>query len=130
MSFWMKLGLTITDLTVFKTQCQRHNVTYQENKDPNFMMNGSPVEAVLLDGRGQGRSAYLVRDKGAFRLVWDNDRNYSPLAKRLGANGGKLTRDYTVDMVKKNAANSGGMILNTTENADGSVLLRVAVGGM
>ncbi len=129
MSFWLKLGLTITDLTVFQQQCARHQVQYTPNEDANFKMQGHPVVAVLRDlsATGYSREAYLVRMQGGLKLLWDNDANYSSLSRRIGANGGVLTRDYTTQVIRNTAQAAGGFIMGQEECPDGSVLLKVGV---
>ena len=124
MSFWAKLGVTIQDIGCFKLSCEKHGIRYEENQDKNFKQQGLPVHATLTDTQGRNQ-AYLVRDGGGFKVVVDNDPNYSSITQRLGRNGGKLTRDYAAEVVYKGAMNAGGMINSTTENKDGSVVIRM-----
>lgn len=129
-SFWTQIATVITDVECFKQSCKKHNVKYEENQDKGFKMHGLDVHAVLTDnGTSTGysaRGAYLCKDGGAFRVVMDNDVNYSSFSKRLGTNGGKLVRDYTVGMVTKNVKKTGGMIVKQEELENGSVVMRVA----
>jgi len=130
LSFWARLGLSIGDLTVMREMCRRHGVEYIENQDPNFTMNGGRVVATLRDMVGHGgvrRDAFIVSLQGTHKLVWDNDQNYSSLSKRLGRNGGDLTRDYTTEVIKKESVANGGFIMSEEREPDGSVLLRVGV---
>ncbi len=121
--------MTITSLEIFKNMCTRHGVEYIENEDPNYMMQGSPVIARLRDTRNQAhsRDAYLVRQQGAIKLLWDNDANYSAMTKRIGSNGGVLTRDYTTEVIKQTSQRAGGFIMSEEHAPDGSVLLKVGV---
>lgn len=110
--------------------CQRHGVEYIENQDPNFMHQGSRVVATLKDtsaGGGFSRDAFIIAVQGSHKLVWDNDRNYSSLSRRLGANGGDLTRDYTTEVIRNESVANGGFIMSEEHEPDGSVLLRVGV---
>lgn len=126
MSFWTRLGLKISDLECFKESCRRHGIEYVENQDKNFKIRGFNVHAILNDQTaGAQRQGFLVRDGGAFKMVVDNDASYSTISKRLGRNGGKLTRDYAHNVVKKGVARSGAMINSCKERADGSLVLRV-----
>lgn len=130
MSFWSRLGLSIGDLTVFQNMCQRHGVEYIANPDQNFTMQGGRVVATLRDTRGGGgysRDAYIIALQGSHKLVWDNDQNYSTLSRRLGQNGGDLTRDYTTEVIRNESVANGGFIMSQEMEADGSVLLRVGV---
>jgi len=126
MSFWMKLGMEINDLAVFKNSCKEHDVEYQENKDPNFSFHGAPVEATLRIKGSRNNGAYLTREGGGFKMHMDNNTNYSDFSRTVGRNGGKLTRDYSVGVIKKQVGASGGMINSALEQPDGSILLRVA----
>ena len=131
MSFWMKMGLTISDLTCFKQSCKKNGIDYVLNEDENLYMQGMKVHAILNDtvpgGPSYSRSGFLVRDGGGYKVIIDNDPNYSSITNRLGKNGGLLTRNYAEAVVKKNVAMSGGFVQSTQEQPDGSVLLRVGV---
>jgi hypothetical protein len=129
LSFWAKFGMNITNLGVFKNMCDRHEVTYRENQDPNFRIRGDKVVATLLEKSQTYGQAYLVESGGGIKLTWDNDPHYNTLCDRLGQNGGKLTRDYATDMVRRNVMAHGGLITSQQEQADGSILLKAAVGG-
>ena len=129
MSFWATFGLNITNLEVFKNNCEKHGITYQENLDPAFMFRGEKVVATLREGSQTYGNAYLVESGGGIKLSWDNDPNYNSMCRRLGQNGGKLTRDYSVDMVRRNVMSNGGLITQQTEQPDGSIILKAAVGG-
>ena len=130
MSNWAKLGITINDLSCFKASCSQNGVEYIKNEDANYHHNGMPVEAILKDLHPQGRAGrdgYLVRADGAFKVVVDNDPNYSSITRRLGRNGGRLTRDYTTEKIRKNVAAAGGMINSMNEADDGSVVVRIGI---
>jgi len=126
MSFWMKLGLQINDLSCFRESCKRNNVNFTENTEKNARWQGYEIAAFLRNKDESRITAYLVKDGGGFRLMLDNDANYSSLTRRLGENGGRLTRDYSVDVIKKQVNASGGMVNMVTEQPDGSMLLRVS----
>jgi hypothetical protein len=116
MSFWMKAGISITDLECFKMQCAKHQVEYELNQDPNFRIQGLPVHAFLRDKVRTdmaGTEGFLVRDGGAFKLVVDNDQNFS-----------SLTRDYTQDVLSMKIASNGGMVDYTEQMDDGSVVMK------
>ena len=131
MSFWLRCGLVISDLEMFKQSCKKNGVEYRVNEDSNLEMQGMKVHAFLQDtvpgGPSYRRNATLVRDGGGYKLIIDNDARYSSLTNRLGQNGGRLTRDYAENVVKKNVVMSGGMVQSTQEQPDGSVLIRVGV---
>jgi hypothetical protein len=55
----------------------------------------------------------------------DTDKYYNSIVARLGANGGKLIRDYTEMVIRKEMRKQGGMVSSASECADGSLLLRV-----
>jgi hypothetical protein len=129
MSFWARFSLSITNLEVFRNMCERHDVVYQENTDPNFKFRGEKVVATLREKSQSYGNAYLVESGGSIKLSWDNDPNYNTMCRRLGQNGGKLTRDYSVDMVRKNVMANGGLVTAQTEQPDGSIILKAAVGG-
>jgi hypothetical protein len=125
MSFWAKVGVKISDLTMFKNVCRQHGIEYNLNRDERMQWNGYPVHAILRDTQG-GSQGYLVREGGAYRLALDTDAHYSSITRRLGANGGKLMRDYAVGVVRNGITQSGGMVTETVEQNDGSIVLRAA----
>lgn len=129
-SFWTQIATVITDLECFKQSCKKYNVEYVKNEDSSFKQGGLEVHAILTDKSnttsGYRRDAFLCKDGGAFRIVMDNDINYSSLSARLGKNGGKLVRDYTVDVLTKNVRKTGGMVTKCKEQEDGSIVMRVA----
>ncbi len=132
MSFWSRLGIAIQDLECFKASCAEHDVSYEENQDANFKMQGMPVHATLKDLKAEGygsNSAYLVRDGGAYKIVVDNDVNWSTFSRRLGTNGGKVARDYTKGVVMKGVKRNGGMINLVQEQPDGSIIMKVSALG-
>lgn len=126
MSFWQKLGVTISDLECFKESCRQNGVEYKEEKEGSKQTSrGLPVHATL-SVKGSGRnSAFLVREGGAFKVVMDNDTGYSAFSRHVGANGGKLTRDYAVGVVTKGAKRNGAFVSSTQEQPDGSVIIKM-----
>ncbi len=126
MSFWSRVGVKIQDLECFKQSCRQHDILYEENQDENFQTGGGKVVATLKDQKG-GSTAYLIQKGGAIQLYMDTDPRYSSITKRLGRNGGKLTRDYTAGVLRKNIKRSGGMINKVEEQADGSLVVRANV---
>lgn len=131
MSFWSRIGVTINDLECFRQSCKKNGVTMELNQDKNFTWQGSPVHAFLHDEKNMTlntgpRQGFLLREGGAFKLAMDTDLSYSPMHKRLGKNGGILCRDYTQSVVEKEVKAAGGMINSAVEQADGSVVLRIA----
>ncbi len=128
MSFWMRVGVKIEDLECFKQSCRQNSVRFDENQDTNFKMQGFAVHATLTDTkvneRGRMNTGYLVKDGGGFKVIVDNDPHYSSLTKRLGKNGGKLTRDYTSGVISKGVVRGGGMINSVKEQPDGSVVIK------
>ena len=127
MSFWAKCGVTINDLECFRQSCRQNGVTFELNEDPNFTWQGSPVYALLHDTiSGKTRQGFLLREGGAFKLAMDTDASYSQLTKRLGKGGGILCRDYTQGVVEKGVRDAGGMVNSVVEQADGSIVMRIA----
>lgn len=130
MSWWTRVGVTIQDLECFKAMCKNHNVKYEANEDEHFKQGNSPVVAILTDmnknAQQQRRNAFLIREGGAIKLMWDNDPNYASLSARLGQNGGKLKRDYTKSMIETGVKRSGAMVNSCNELADGSLVLKVS----
>lgn len=130
MSFWVKSGIKINDLEVFKSQCQKWQVSYEINQDANFKWQGFPVHATLTDQvdiHGYQRNGFLVREGGGYKLMVDNDPKYSTLTARLGANGGKMCRDYATEVFKNQVSNAGGFIDYSREMDDGSVVMKVSM---
>jgi len=113
-----------------KRVCEQNGVEYVENQDPSFTMQGAPVVATLRMKGGSSRGAYIVRMQGTCKLLWDNDRGYNSLSQKFGANGGVLTRNYTTEALKHETQRAGGFVLSESVEADGSVILKVGVGGM
>ncbi len=130
MSFFIRMGVVITDLECFRRSCERNRVDFIANTDSGMMMQGLPVEAILRDATGEGYGArdwFLVREKGAFKVVADEDTQYHALAHRIGGHDRNLlTRDYSQEVVEKGVMHSGGMVTGREELPDGSVVLRVA----
>jgi len=128
MSFWSRLGLSIGNLEVMKQVCRQNGVEFIESQDPNFQMQGAPVVATLqIPGTSCG--AYIVRMQGTCKIMWDNDAYYNPLAEKFGANGGTLTRSYTTEVLKHETGRAGGFVLSENLQPDGSMILKVGVGG-
>lgn len=125
MSFWAKIGMVINDLGCFRASCQKHGIEYTHNEDQNFKQQGLLVQATLRDTEG-GSTAYLVQDGGGYRVIVDNDPNYSSITRRLGRNGGKLTRDYTVNVAEKQVSSAGGYITSCEEQPDGGMIVKGA----
>ena len=130
MSFWSKIGTEIKNLEMFKAACEQHEVKYEDVSAKGMMRNGLKVQAILTDTKGKGYSnnAFLVQEKDSesFKMEIDNDIHYSTLSARLGANGGKLVRDYTRQVVELGIKRNGGCINFVTEQPDGSLLMKVS----
>lgn len=128
MSQWAKVGVTIKDLECFKSACENQAIKYQQ-APKGVSFHGMPIEAYLSDSQDTHRrtAGYLCGVDGSFRVVMDTDAGYSPLTRRLGANGGKLCRDYTQMMVSKAIRRQGGIIGVINEASDGSLLMRVSI---
>jgi hypothetical protein len=125
MSFWARVGVKITDLECFKSSCGTHDIEYIENTDRNFRMGGNEVVATLVDKKAShANQAYLVRKMGAIQIYMDTDARYSSINKRLGRNGGKLGRDYSQNVVRKEIMQAGGMVTSVQEQPDGSLILK------
>jgi len=124
MSRWAKLGVTITDLAALEQVCKKYNLTYVAQ--PQGQDTGSAV-AILRDNESSS-VAHVVRDgkTGVYLISMDVDAHYSPLARRIGADGGKMARDYSVAVVKKNASKMGGFVTSCKELADGSIVMKIA----
>jgi len=127
MSQWAKVGVAITDLDCFKRSCERKDVLY-ELAPAGMMWDRYQVHALLKDKIG-GSIAYLIKDGGGFRVALDTDAYYSTLTKRLGPNGGRLTRDYAEEAVRLGARNAGAMVTMYNEQPDGSVVMKIAAVG-
>ena len=124
MSFWARVGVKISDLECFKQSCRQNDILYEANEDRNFFMGDGRVIATLRDQQGPSQ-AYLIEKGGAIQLYLDTDARYSSITRRLGRNGGRLTRDYTAEVLKKQVVRGGGFINKTEEQPDGSLLLKV-----
>jgi len=128
MSFWSKINTVVRDLEIFKNACKTHGVRYEEAAGE---FRGYKVKAQLHDtqtgGPSYNRTGYLVEADGAYKLLVDNDVSYSSLSNRLGKNGGIMMRDYTQWTIEKSIQSQGGMVIDRVENADGSVILKMAV---
>ena len=127
MSFWASLGVTIQDLGCFREACKQNGIEYTENEDERFQYQGLTVVAMLRDMHGSG-NGYVVEEKGALRVKMDIDPHYNSIIRRLGRGGGKLGRDYSEMVIRKEARRRGGMVTRTTEDKDGwrTVYVRVA----
>jgi len=128
MSFWSRVGVQINDLSCFKASCDQHDIEFEQCKDPDFKQAGYKVYAFLKDkSRGRrGYDGYLVEDGGGFKMIVDNDPNYSMITRRLGRNGGKLGRDYTKGVITKGVRKSGKMVDWAREQDDGSIVMKVS----
>jgi hypothetical protein len=111
-------------LGCFKQSCNKWNIEYKEATQGQEF-RGLPVQAVLKDKQG-GSSGYLVREGGVFKMMVDSDSHYSSITARCGT---KITQDYAVNVVRKGAMNSGGIINGVTEENDGWVTMKIAATG-
>ena len=126
MSFWTRLGVTVQDLGCFRRACEQNDVEFVENEDQNFNYRGRTVVATIKDRHGSGYG-YLVRDGGALRVMMDVDPNYNTIVARLGKNGGRLGRDYSEMVIRKEVRKRGGMVTRTAEEANGWRTIYVGV---
>lgn len=84
------------------------------------------VTATLQDRVGHS-VAYLCAKENHHLLVYDQDPNYSSIARRIGVGGGRLMRDYTQDTLSGAIRKRGGTITWMKEQNDGSLLMKVSV---
>lgn len=125
MSFWAKLGIKITDLDVFESVCQQHNVELERKSGA-----GMGTVAQLkdkLDGPGRLNPVLKQAADGSYSLEYDADPNYGRLIHRLGRNLDVLMRDYAEQMVRKQARKNGMVVSSTQEQPDGSIVMKMAV---
>jgi hypothetical protein len=123
MSFWSLIKTRIEDLDCFKQSCEKNGVEFIEGATGS-KYGGADIMAVFRDKSGHG-FGYLVQDGKSYRVAMDTDKYYNSIVARLGANGGKLIRDYTEMVIRKEMRKQGGMVSSASECADGSLLLRV-----
>jgi len=126
MSQWSRVGVKIQDVVCFKGACEKNGIDYVDMSSSTMMMNGFRIKAELRDRLGHSK-AFLCETEAGLQLVLDNDPVYSSITKRLGANGGKLCRDYTQDMVTQGIRKRGGMINYCQEQPDGSIHIRATL---
>ncbi len=115
MSFWMTIKTVVEDLEIFKNTCNRSNIKYEESIG-TFL--GYEIKAKLFNMNQRQPFAYLVKDGGAFRVMFDTDNK---------DRANSIMRDYTVNNIEKQIGNVGGMIFERVENPDGSIILKCAV---
>jgi hypothetical protein len=124
MSFWSKVGVNLEDLECFRRACEKNQIEF--NQTPTTAtFRGETVVAELRDKVG-GSQAFVVRSKGALRLVLDTDAHYSTITQRLGENGGKLGQDYAREVICKETINAGGMLVSENRDASGWLTVRTA----
>lgn len=136
MSQVVKIKTVIGDIQTFKTICAEHKLEFFEVGSEQFKKyfgssdnyRGQKIKALVKDTTGYG-NAYLVHGQkaGQYDLMIDNDGNYCSITKRLGKDGGLLTRDYAIAVIKKRLAASGARVRQVTTNKDQSITLRYAV---
>ena len=124
MSFWAKVGVKVTDMDCFKASCRKHGIEFKDAREGD-MYNNYRLRANLYDPATRG-SARLVYDGGAFRIMMDTDAGYSAMTRKLGKNGGVLSRDYTREVIDKNISASGGYVTDCEELKDGSLLIKAS----
>ncbi len=130
MSFLVRLKTEISNLEYFKLACGKNNIEFVNMT--NLEIKGMPkgTVATLIDQEKKGLNihhGYLVKESDTYRLVMDSDARYSSLTRRLGANGGKLMRNYTEIFIEQEMALQGGSMVESIEQEDGGVLLKVTM---
>jgi len=121
MSFFATIGVKITEenMEQFEAACNELGLDLQ-------VENG----AYFLYDRATGIWNSLQRqDDGSFQVWADTDRKYNRLMDRLGTGYEKLFQGYSRNVAVYLAEQQGYSLMEEETCSDGSLLLRVAVGG-
>jgi hypothetical protein len=119
MSFWAKAGVQIKDLDAFFRVCEKHDI---ECKNVNETMYH------LYNRKAQKYNrAYIENEGEHWTLHSDNDINYNSFNFNLGKDAALLMRDYAQEVVLQNVVAANGYVIQSEEETDGSLLLRVAI---
>lgn len=81
-------------------------------------------EFVVSDGQG-GELAIVGTGDGNYAVKMDN--YFNSICDVVGDDGALLTREYQVELHKREALAMGGVIASQTENSEGFVFLEVSI---
>lgn len=142
MSHITKIEIEVTDLEALKAACRRLKLSFIENQK-TYRWYGSRVgnetlpEGLTLEDLGKCDHAIKVpgasyeigirKDKNRHRLLWDNWKA-GGLEQVIGRGAGLLKQAYGLEKTKREARRKG-YSLYETKNANGSITLKVSVGG-
>lgn len=125
MSFWMKAKCVVADLETFTSICEEYGIKITPKQN---VVRASEAEYSLeMGGRMVGYLCNAKNGKG-YEMVYDQDKHYSPLAAKVGRNGGLIMRDYIRDTLKKKLSREGMMVRSSTTDR-GDIVLKAAVNG-
>ena len=116
MSFFARIKTTIKDLDCLEKACSQHELLLDRDK------------LLIKDKLGRSTATIEKTDQG-YGISVDNDPRYSSITSRLGPGIPGVIQSYTEHVVRKSMELQGGYVEEKRIKSDGSLVLRVAVGG-
>lgn len=129
MSHWTKSVVKIKRLDMVRRAAQKLGLTVEEGKDLTFKSQWAGTQKVdmIITGVKGGQVGIAQNEDGTFSTVMDSFMN--PIATTVGNNCECLMQEYTAELTRSQVNLMGGMVTKETMMADGSLQIRVSVGG-
>lgn len=127
-------NVRIKNLEVLKREAESLGLVWEDWNNALFGYPGLTPVGRLFDREGTGFNrrdaivAEMNESTGTYKLIMDNDVNYSSIANRLGRNAAKLTRNYAAGMLTRAYKNKGCSV-KRIELENGHLRLKIAVNG-
>jgi hypothetical protein len=143
MSHITKIDIEVTDLTALKSACRRLGFTFAEGQKTYRWYGRIVGDARLPEGlsiEDLGRCDHVIgvpgaeyeigvkAEKGGYRLLWDSYER-GGLEQKVGKGAGLLKQAYGIEKAKIEARRKGYSVYESRK-ADGSVTLKIQLGGM
>ena len=124
MSHLTKGKTKIKDVSLLKEVAQAMGLKVVETRKLKGAYIGSVDCEFVIRGQ-HGGDLGIVKDGEDYTIAMDNYMN--PICKTVGSNGALLTRDYQVELHKREAQLLGGVIADQHTDEAGFVYLEVSV---
>jgi hypothetical protein len=116
----MRVAMQMKDLNILKKACENMGLSFVDTKSVTSQYAGK-TDALGRISDGKGGEAAVVKSGEGYALQIDEWNN--PLVDVVGSNCANLTREYTMELCKEQAAQVG--LINSQEvQQDGSVILQ------
>lgn len=129
MSHWTKSTVKIKKLDVVKKAAEKLGLTVTQGHKLQFTSSwaGTVDAEMIISDQFGGQLGIVAEKDGTFTTQIDSFHN--SIANKVGKNCETLMREYSVELTRMQVRAMGGMVTKESVLADGSIQLRIAVGG-